>query len=387
MANHHKTPIMLQKNDIVLVKPAKPTPSHALSFSTIDNSSNFEVICKTIYVYQSNGTSNPSISDPTTVLKKALSRVLVYYYPLAGKLKRLNNGKLQITCNGVDGQTAKLFALESSTIGYHPLVFQVTKFSCGGFTIGMGLSHSVCDGFGAAQFFQALAELASGSVEPSVKPVWERERLLGKASLDPLKLPVDKASLAASPYLPANNVQHEFFNVDGDSIKRLKLSLLKELSESEALSEGFSFTTVEALGAYVWRAKFRALEQNPNGKTFFHMAMGIRNLINPPLPSGFYGNAFVSSQLVLTVQQQKVKFELGGEVMILTDWRWLGLLEEVDFGWKRLDSSMEGGVRVRVSLPGEVVPRFKEEMEALKKLGGENGDGLWNHRIEIVIRE
>ncbi|KAM7501741.1 hypothetical protein LguiB_000645 [Lonicera macranthoides] len=300
----------------------------------------------------------------------------------------------------------------------------------------MGLSHSVCDGFGAAQFFRALAELASGSVEPSVKPVWERERLMGKASLDPLKLPVDKASLAASPYLPANNVQHEFFNVDGDSVKRLKLSLLKELSESEALSEGFRFTTVEALGAYVWRAKFRALEHNPNGKTFFHMAMGIRNLINPPLPSGFYGNAFVSSQLVLTgkeltegplckvtkqikeskkmaansdyiwssidlletVQQQKVKFELSGEAMILTDWRWLGLLEEVDFGWKRcvnmiltplnmfgdvdfvifcppcrLDSSMERGVRVRVSLPGEVVPRFKEEMEALKKLGGENG--------------
>ena len=126
--------------------------------------------------------------------------------------------------------------------------------------IGMGFSHSVFDGFGAGQFFRALTELASRLVEPSVKPVWERERLVRRGSLE--VEPVDddhKASLAASPYLPTNNVQDEFFNVDGESIKRLKMSLLKELSESEALiSESFNFTTVEALGAYVWRSKFTA---------------------------------------------------------------------------------------------------------------------------------
>jgi hypothetical protein len=75
----------------------------------------------------------------------------------------------------------------------------MTKFSCGGFTIGMSLSHSVCDGSGAAQFFQALAELASGKSEPSVKPVWERERLMGSA---PTEEPLQFPSLAISPYLP-----------------------------------------------------------------------------------------------------------------------------------------------------------------------------------------
>lgn len=166
---------------------------------------NIELLCQSVYVYKANSITN---LDPALVIKEALSKVLVYYYPLAGKLKR-ENGKLRITCNadgvpfleaytdcelsslhyldGIDTETAKLLAFDwpsESECGYHPLVLRVTKFSCGGFTIGMGLSHSVCDGFGAAQFYKAMAELASGKSEPTVKPVWERERLVGAASKD-----------------------------------------------------------------------------------------------------------------------------------------------------------------------------------------------------------
>ena len=61
---------------------------------------------------------------------------------------------------------------------YDPLALQVTKFACGGITIGMAHSHSVADGVGAAQLFRAMIELASGKTpQPSVIPVWERERL------------------------------------------------------------------------------------------------------------------------------------------------------------------------------------------------------------------
>jgi omega-hydroxypalmitate O-feruloyl transferase len=67
----------------------------------------------------------------------------------------------------------------------YPLVFMVTKFLCGGFTIGMGVSHALCDGFGISQFFKAIVELANGKSEPSVKPVWERERLIGSITKQP----------------------------------------------------------------------------------------------------------------------------------------------------------------------------------------------------------
>lgn len=453
------TPILFQKEDVILVKPADSTPSEVLSLSTIDNDQNIELLCQTVYVYKANDTTD---LDPALVIKEALSKVLVYYYPLAGKLKREKGGKLQIACNadgvpfseasadcelsslhfldGIDTETAKLLAFDwpsESESGYHPLVLRVTKFSCGGFTIGMGLSHSVCDGYGAAQFYRAMAELASGKSEPTVKPVWERERLVGTASKDPMLPPIDMSSLANSPYLPSTVVAHESFYLTGETIGRLKMSLLEELEKTEKEN----FTTVEILGAYVWRSRSRALQLSSDGKTMFCMAMGIRNVLNPPLDAGYYGNAFLSSShLALTVRdleelplskiaklikeskkvltsttdfvprmldkletliQQNIKVEVSnGASVVLTDWRQLGLLEEVDFGWKemvnmvplpwnnffidlcmflppcKVDSSMKekGGVRVLITLPKAAMAKMKEEMECLNRLGVDHID-------------
>ena len=60
-----------------------------------------------------------------------------------------------------------------------------------------------------------------------------------------------------------------------------------------------SFTTIEVQGAYVWRLRFRALKLNSDGRTNFWLVMGIRKLLNPPLPDGYYENAFVSQVLEL----------------------------------------------------------------------------------------
>ncbi|KAK1575594.1 hypothetical protein Q3G72_006761 [Acer saccharum] len=90
----------------------------------------------------------------------------------------------------------------------------------------MELSHSICDGSGAAQFFQAMAELASGKSEPSIKPVWERQKLVAKAPPGPPKFIVDPASLATSPFLPTDDILHACFNVNAASIKRLRMDLI-----------------------------------------------------------------------------------------------------------------------------------------------------------------
>ncbi|CBI15856.3 unnamed protein product, partial [Vitis vinifera] len=396
MATHKNTihiPFLLEKMDVVLVKPAKPTPSEVLSFSTIDNDPNLEIICQTIYAYKAKRFS--SSDDNASVISDALSRVLVYYYPLAGKLKRHSDGELRLNCNaagvpflvatancelsslcyldGITVELAKPFVFDwpgDGGDGRHPLVLQVTKFSCGGFTIGMGISHSVCDGFGAAQFFRALAELASGKSEPTVKPVWERERLVGTPRKNPFQIPIDEASLATSPHLPPTEIVHDCFNVNSESIKRLKTSLMKQY-----------------------------------GTTLFSMTVGYRRLLNPPLPDGYYGNAFGAANattmgkdlnkgplsrvsklikeskkiacssdyirnsidMLEFMRRQNTKFETNDATVVLTDWRRLGLVEEVDFG---LDPAMKGGVRVLVSLPAAAIPKFKEEMNALTRTNG-----------------
>ncbi|KAL5720865.1 sphingosine N-acyltransferase [Ranunculus cassubicifolius] len=438
----------IHRDDILLVKPSQPTPSNPLSFSSVDNDPNLEILCQTIYVYK----TNPSTElDPATVIQEALSKVLVYFYPLAGKLKRNNNdGELQIVCTGegvpflaakADCTLESLHYFEGSEVdimkefvfevvgnekeGAHPLVIQVTKFACGGFTIGMGLYHTVCDGFGAAQFFRAMAELASGKAECTVKPVWERERLVGRAT-NANFVPPPINSFATSPFLPTTDLVHESFTLGSDCISRLKTSLL---NEKRAEDENENFTTLEVLSAYIWRARFKSLEMNLDGKTSFSLAIGIRHLLDPPLPNGYYGNAFVSSHVALmgkdliesplsrvvrlikdgkrkatkpeyisswldileSINQNRVKLEGNGASMVLTDWRQLGLLEEVDFGWKeavnvfpipwkifgyvdlciflppcKLNPTMKGGVRVLVCLPRAAMTKFKQEMDALK---------------------
>ncbi|KAG4974621.1 hypothetical protein JHK87_031442 [Glycine soja] len=394
-----KTPLVLNMKDVVIVKPSKPTPPELLALSTIDSG-------QTIYVYEGNLDSPNGQLDPSHVIKEALSKAFVYYYPLAGKIVTFDDGKLGINCNadgipflevtancelsslhyleGIDAPTAQklVFADDKPNNSHdHPLVFKVTKFLCGAFTLGMGLSHSVCDGFGASKFFRALAELACGKSEPSVKPVWERERLMGTLllNMEPVQFPIDETSRAESD------------------------DIVKE-----------SFTTVEALGAYVWRSRARALELSCNGKTMLCLAVEVRYLLDPPLPEGYYGNAFVGSNVVLTVKeldekplsevvklikeskklpskneyirntinmletmrQRNIRVEGTCASVVLTDWRQLSLMEEVDFGWKasvnivpvpwnmlgyvdlclflppsNLNPSVKGGVRVFVSLP------------------------------------
>lgn len=455
----------VDKKDVILVKPFKPTPSQILSLSTSDNIRDLELICHSVFVYQANPADDevakPQLKDPAFIIEEALSKVLVYYYPLAGKLKRQKtDGKLRITCNadddgvpllvatadcplsilnyldGVDVQTAKHFAFDfpsdesDDNIGYPPLALQVTKFLCGGFTIAFSLSHSVCDGFGASQFFRALAEFASGKTEPSVIPVWEREKLVAKPiqQIPPFMVPKD--SLATSPYLPTTDIVHDCFYLTADNIKRLKMKLMNESTKDEYFVKE-SVTSLEVIAANIWRARFRALKLNPDGSTVFHMAVGIRHNINPPLPQGYYGNAFTSAITAITgkdliegslgkaVKQIKESKKLAfnndyiwemmsiseklnemnksegeganGANMVLTDWRQLGLLNDVDFGWKgavnmipvpwkmfgtvdlvlllppcKLDKSMKGGVRVLVFLPTAAIAKFREEMEALK---------------------
>jgi omega-hydroxypalmitate O-feruloyl transferase len=98
-----------------------------------------------------------------------------------------------------------------------------------------------------------------------------------------------------------------------------------------------------------------------------------------------------SINMLETMRKGKIKIEGTGASLVLTDWRQLGLLQEVDFGWKssvnivpvpwnmfgfvdlclflppsNLNPLMKDGVRIFVSLPKASMAKFKEEMEFLK---------------------
>ncbi|XP_047308936.1 spermidine coumaroyl-CoA acyltransferase-like [Impatiens glandulifera] len=448
---------VVDKKDIFLVTPSKPTPSCVLSFSSVDNDNNIELLVYTIHVYKaSHDQENNLHDDPACLIKDALSRVLVHYYPMAGKLKRNIDGKLRITCNaegvpyveavascslsslnyldGIDLQTAREFVVNypnQSESGYHPLVVQVTKFSCGGFAIGMGLCHAMCDGVSASQFLRALADLVKGENEPLVKPVWERELLVVEPCEESIELPFQKNTLANSPYLPTTDLLHEFFNISGETIKKMRSSLIVKGDDIDIGVMRNNFTSLEIISAYIWRSMFRALDLNSDGDTVFTIITGIRHILkNPPLPQGYYGNSIVlvSSEMsgkqlnegpflevVETIKESKKNasdpdyiwkaisitesitrakpvFKNNGACVFLTDWRHLGFME-IDFGsgepvnlmvlpWSasfyvgmclllpscKLDAKMKGGMRVYLTLPRAAMAKMKDEMDAIEQM-------------------
>lgn len=99
MANQAKPrPLLLEKKPVEFVKPLKHTPCGNLSLSTLDNEPINEPMYAYIYVYEPNEKNQ---NDPVSLLRKALSDLLLYYYPVSGKLvRRKSDGKFQLVCIG-----------------------------------------------------------------------------------------------------------------------------------------------------------------------------------------------------------------------------------------------------------------------------------------------
>ena len=78
-----------------MVSPAEDTPKTSLWVSNVDLiMTRYHV--STVYFYKPNGSSN---FFDAKVLKDALSKILVPFYPIAGRLGYDENGRLEIVCN------------------------------------------------------------------------------------------------------------------------------------------------------------------------------------------------------------------------------------------------------------------------------------------------
>ncbi|XP_055821459.1 alcohol acyl transferase 2-like [Solanum dulcamara] len=146
--------------------------------------------------------------DPAKVIKDELSKTLVFYYPLAGRLIEGPNKKLMVNCNSegimfieadanveVDklGDSIKspcpyleelLYNEPGSDgiIGCPLMLVQVTRFRCGRFAVGFRVNHTIIDAYGLKIFLNALSELIQGALTPSILPVWQRDVLSARSS-------------------------------------------------------------------------------------------------------------------------------------------------------------------------------------------------------------
>ncbi|KAL5187670.1 Spermidine coumaroyl-CoA acyltransferase [Glycine soja] len=241
--------------------------------------------CLHVYRSASHNSLNTTKLDPAKVIKEVLSKALFYYHPLAGKLVRHADGKLRINCTSHQGIPFIEAICNCNLSSLHYL--------------DVGWSHAVCDGTGVSQFLRAVAEIARGKTEPSLKLVRERERLVGTITIQPMKNPMDNASLAVSPFLLSTDFLDEYYKVDRESIARLKMSLTKE-SGNEESTEKKGLTNFETLAAYIWRSRTRALKLSYDGETMLVIIVGVRpRLLQDSLPGGYYGNAITQAFVTL----------------------------------------------------------------------------------------
>jgi hypothetical protein len=87
----------VQRHAPEFVKPSKPTPHEIKLLSDIDDQDGLRFQIPVIQFYK----YDPKMKgkDPVDVIRKALAKTLVFYYPFAGRLREGPGRKLMVDCN------------------------------------------------------------------------------------------------------------------------------------------------------------------------------------------------------------------------------------------------------------------------------------------------
>ncbi|XP_076897984.1 benzyl alcohol O-benzoyltransferase-like [Bidens hawaiensis] len=296
-----------------LIVPAKPTPRELKPLSDIDDQEIIRRQTPFIMVYHRH--PNKRNGNPASVIREALAKLLVFYYPFAGRLKEGPAGKLMVDCSGegvlfieaeadvslnqLGNELQPQFPCmddllydvpgSSGIINSPLLLIQVTRMLCGGFIFAIRLNHIMSDATGLIQFLSGLGEIARGAASPSTLPVWQRE-LLHLTDGSPTTLTHRKYGQVVDTkgkIIPLDDMVQEslfFTTTDILAFRRLVPIHLRSCS------------TFELLTTCLWRCRTIALQPDPQEVMPVIWPINARNMIKPPLPVGYYGNVLAYSR-------------------------------------------------------------------------------------------
>ncbi|CAA6659239.1 unnamed protein product [Spirodela intermedia] len=414
----------VRRREAVLVAPAEPTPHEFKELADVDFQGTTRLQISGIWFYRGNMGMDVG-ADPARVIKEALSKALVFYYPFAGRIRGGVDGRRPVVeCTGEGVLLAEADAdirldqfgdallppipcseqllqnVDGSEGLYDTplLLIQVTRLRCGGFAMGVRLNHILSDAAGLLQLLKATAELARGAPRPTLLPVWQRYLLQAR---DP-----PQVSYAHREYDEEEPVKFEDSVLRSFFLRREDVRALK----SRLPGDMQKITSFDLLTACVWRCRIAALRLDPGQRVRAMAIVTGRGRCSAVVPPGYYGNSFAhpvalstagelcGNPLAYAVQLiSKAKSEMTTEYlrstadliavkgsatytssigsMIVSDLRQLGL-RELDFGWgdavahfyfHYTNTKGEEGVVVMLRLPAPAMERFAEEMETMMK--------------------
>ncbi|KAF0928866.1 hypothetical protein E2562_010724 [Oryza meyeriana var. granulata] len=302
-----------------LVAPAGPTPRELKKLSDIDDQDGLRFHIPVIQFYRRSAAMGGR--DPAPVIRAAVARALVHYYPFAGRLRELEGRKLAVECTGEgvlfidadadvrlehfgDALQPPFPCLEelvfdvpgsSAVLGSPLLLFQVTRLACGGFILAVRLHHTMADAQGLVQFLGAVAELARGAAAPSVRPVWGRELLEARSLPRPgfAHREYDEVPDTKGTIIPLDDMVHRSFFFGPREVAAVRSHLAPGIRKRA--------TTFEVLTGCLWKCRTVALA--PGADEVMRMicivnARGDKS--GARIPEGYYGNAFAFPVAVAT---------------------------------------------------------------------------------------
>ncbi|XP_021766265.1 benzyl alcohol O-benzoyltransferase-like [Chenopodium quinoa] len=306
---HDMTPLVLNvtRGEPELVCPAEPTPRELKPLSDIDDQEGLRFHMPGIMFYR----ADPSMEGkyPVKVVKDALAKALVVFYPYAGRLVEGPNRKLSVECTGegvpfIEARADAMledfgdeihppFPLEdllydipgtNGMLGTPLLIIQVTRLRCGGFIVALRVNHVINDGSGIMQLMNAIGEIGRGFATPTILPVWDRERLTARDS--------PKVTFPHPEYDQHQVINHQ----SNDQLELIQQSFLFGPTELAALRRHVApqtkqFSSFDIICASLWRCRTIALTLDPGQEVRLLFAVNARNKFNPPLAKGYYGNA------------------------------------------------------------------------------------------------
>ncbi|KAK8352943.1 hypothetical protein V6Z12_A05G126200 [Gossypium hirsutum] len=361
--------MIVNVKESTMVRPAGETPRRSLWNANVDL-----VVPRfhtpSVYFYRPNGAAN--FFDPQ-VMKEALSKALVPFYPMAGRLKRDEDGRIEIDCNGegvlfVEAETNSVIddfgdfapTLElrqliptvdySGGISTYPLlVLQVTYFKCGGASLGVGMQHHAADGYSGLHFINTWSDMARG-LDLTIPPFIDRTLLRARDPPQPVFHHIEYQPPPAMK-IPPVSTGSESTEVSIFKLTRDQLNALKAKCKEDG--NDVNYSSYEMLSGHVWRSvcKARGLEDDQGTKLY--IATDGRARLRPPLPPGYFGNVIFTATPIA----------VAGDLLSKPTWyaasrihdalvrmddeylSWVRLpIHDADFGWGRPIFMGPGGI-------------------------------------------
>ncbi|KAE8710498.1 putative Type-b response regulator [Hibiscus syriacus] len=251
--------VRVTKTVTVTVHPKSLHPQQIIHLSNLDRQC--PMLMYVVFFYKASfAYRNLSLDSVFNSLKSGLEETLSIWYPAAVLVEAVTSAKI-VELGDL------LNTMNSSSY----------QFGCGGYSIGIGTSHSLFDGPATYDFLRAWASNSAILKEKRstqlYKPVHERVHCCGNL-----------------PNTGNSNLVLRTFHLSGAMIESLKSKVFGERRGS------FSCSSFELVAAHLWK-------EQGGGNCLLAICCGHKEQDGAAIAKGFSGNAFVLASVALTVEE------------------------------------------------------------------------------------